>query len=228
MNDVLGQAIYDHYHQDNPGQLWIHNQYGPKEEMPVETFFRTGEDMSDIELLALNQCKGRVLDIGAGAGSHALLLQDNNIDVTAIDISPLAVQIMQTRGVNRAFKADIYTYNADRFDTLLLLMNGIGLAGTLDGLKRLLMHLRTSLNDGGQVLFDSSDVAYVYEESSLPSDKYYGEIPYQYQYKKLKTDWFNWLYVDKSALQDIAAETGFKLQILAEDEYGQYLARLTL
>ena len=226
MVDVLGQAIFDHYHQLTPDTLWIHNQYGPKEEMPVDTFFRDADDMPDLELFAINECKGKVLDIGAGAGSHALLLQDRGVEVTAIDISPSAVQVMQERGVNKAFEADIYTYHPGKFDTLLLLMNGIGLAGDLDGLKTLLEHLKSLLNPNGQILFDSSDITYLYE-GKLPTDKYYGEIAYQYQYKQLQTEWFNWLYIDEQTLALIATEVGFKVDVLVEDEYGQYLTRLT-
>jgi SAM-dependent methyltransferase len=225
MVDVLGQAIFDHYHKLKPATLWIHNQYGPKEEMPVDTFFRDVDDMPDLELFAINECKGKVLDIGAGAGSHALFLQDRNVDVTAIDISPLAVQVMQGRGVKKAFEADIYTYHPGKFDTLLLLMNGIGLAGDLDGLKKLLMHFKSLLNTDGQILFDTSDINYLYE-GKLPLDKYYGEIAYQYQYKQLKTDWFKWLYIDKQTLTKTAAEVGFSVEVLVEDEYDQYLIRL--
>ncbi|GAB2980530.1 class I SAM-dependent methyltransferase [Mucilaginibacter puniceus] len=226
MVDVLGGAIFDHYHKLNPSKLWIHNQYGPKEEMPVDTFFRDADDMPDLELFALSECKGKVLDIGAGAGSHALLLQDRDIDVTAIDISPIAVRVMQERGVKKAFEVDIYTYRPGKFDTLLLLMNGIGLAGDLNGLKTLLTHFKSLLNPGGQILFDSSDINYLYE-GNLPSDKYYGEIAYQYQYKQLKTEWFKWLYIDEQTLALIAAEVGFDVDVLLEDEYDQYLVRLT-
>lgn len=228
MSDVLGQAIYDYYHDIAPGKLWIHNKYGPKEEMPIETFFRTTDEMPDLEWLALNECRGKILDIGAGAGSHSLILQDNNLDVTAIDISPLAVKVIKDRGVKNAFHQDIFTYNDAKYDTLLLLMNGIGLAGTLAGLKTLLQHLKTLLNDGGQLLFDSSDVSYLYEDGDMPTDDYHGEIAYQYHYKKLQTNWFNWLYVDKDTLQKTAAEAGFKANILLEDEYGQYLSKLSL
>jgi SAM-dependent methyltransferase len=226
MVDVLGQAIFDYYHQLAPATLWIHNQYGPKEEMPVDTFFRNVDDMPDLELFAINECRGKVLDIGAGAGSHALLLQDRGVDVTAIDISPLAVQVMQERGVKKAFEADVYTYHPGKFDTLLMLMNGIGLAGDLAGLKILLTHFKSLLNPGGQILFDSSDIAYLYE-GARPTDKYYGEIAYQYQYKNLKTDWFKWLYIDEQTLMTVAAEVGFSAQVLVEDEYDQYLVRLT-
>jgi SAM-dependent methyltransferase len=226
MSDIIGQAIYDHYHNHTKHKLWINNRYGPREEMPIATYFREEDDMPDIEWLALNECRGKVLDVGAAAGCHTLLLQERDIEVTAMDISSLAVDVMKGRGVKSALKADIFIYNQGKFDTLLLLMNGIGLAGTIEGLKQLLLHLKTQLNDGGQILFDSSDVAYVYE-GKLPDSGYYGEISYQYEYNKQKTDWFNWLYVDEITMQRIAEEIGFTMNVLLEDEFGQYLARLT-
>jgi len=227
MNDVLGRALYDYYNQNEQAELWIHNLYGPKELMPVDAYFRDEDDMPDLEWVALNECRGKVLDIGAGAGSHALELQNRGFDVTALDISPLAVEVMQKRGVNDAIVDDIYQYNNQQYDTLLLLMNGIGLAGTIPTLKELLLHLKTMLAQGGQLLFDSSDVAYIYE-GKLPETGYHGEIKYQYEYKNQKTEWFNWLYVDEKTLTKIAAETGWDMEVLYEDEYGQYLSRFTL
>lgn len=227
MNDVLGQAINQYQNGSAVHKLWINNKYGPREEMPVETYFRDEDDMPDIEWLALNECRGRVLDIGAGAGSHALLLQERELTVTALDISPLCVKVMQERGVKQALEADIYTFNQGKFDTLLLLMNGVGLSGTLDGLKRLLVHLKTLLANGGQILFDSSDVAYLYE-GNLPAEGYYGEIWYQYEFENAKTEWFRWLYIDEKMLQEIVTGLGFNMEVLLEDEYGQYLVRLTL
>ncbi|MDB5004099.1 MAG: methyltransferase protein [Mucilaginibacter sp.] len=226
MNDVLGQAIFDNYHNLPTGKLWINNKYGPKEEMPIVAYFRAEEDMPDIEFMALEQCRGKVLDIGAGAGSHTLLLQGQGLAVTALDISPLCIKVMKERGIENTIEGDIFTYNEAKYDTLLLLMNGIGLAGTIVQLKQLLLHLKTLLTKGGQILFDSSDIAYLYE-GNLPKQGYYGEIQYQYSYKKLKTEWFNWLYIDEYTLQQIATETGFNIEVLIEDEFGQYLTRLT-
>ncbi|WP_342648361.1 class I SAM-dependent methyltransferase [Mucilaginibacter sp. CSA2-8R] len=226
MKDVLGQAISDYHKQQMPGKLWIHNRYGPKEPMPVEAYFRAEEDMPDLEWSALNECRGKVLDIGAGAGSHAIELQERGYEVTALDISPLAVEVMRQRGVKEALTADVFTFTGQRFDTLLLLMNGIGLAGDLAGLTKLLQHFKTLLAVGGQILFDSSDVAYLYE-GKLPESGYYGQIAYQYEYKEQKTDWFNWLYVDMNTLNDVATLAGFEVEILYEDEFAQYLARLT-
>src|SRR4051812_1014157 len=118
MSDVLGQAIYDYHHNKAPGKLWIHNKYGPKEEMPVDTFFRSPDELPDLEWMALNQCRGKILDIGAGAGSHSLILQQNDFDVTAIDISPLAVKVIKDRGVKNAFHQDIFALADAKYDTL--------------------------------------------------------------------------------------------------------------
>ena len=227
MNDVLGQAIHDHYHNLDAGKLWINNKYGPKEEMPIATYFREEDNMPDLEWMALEQCRGKVLDIGAGAGSHSLLLQEQGIDVTALDISPLCISVMKERGVKKVIEADVFAYCKGRYDTLLLLMNGIGLAGTVSRLKELLQHFKSLLNKDGQILFDSSDIAYLYE-GKLPEQGYYGEIEYQYSYKKIKTEWFDWLYIDEHTMLQIAIEMGYHMEVLIDDEFGHYLTRLTV
>lgn len=225
MEDILGQAVYDHYKGVFVGKLCIYNKYGPREEMPVKIYFRNEDDMPDMEWLAIEQCYGKVLDIGAGAGSHSLILQERAIEVTALDISPLLANVMRSRGVEKVVQANIFEYRAEQFDTILLLMNGIGLAGTIENLKHLLLHFKTLLKPNGQILFDSSDVAYLYKNDP-PTGHYYGEIAYQYAYKKVRSEWFNWLYVDEHVMASLAANCGFEMEVLLEDEFGQYLARL--
>jgi len=228
MNDVLGAALQDYYLGKKGGKLWVINRYGPKEEMPVAMYFRQYSDMHLLEQKALQHCKGSVLDIGAGAGSHALWLQQEGHAVTAIDISAKAVEVMQHRGVVHALHQNIFDYAAAQFDTLLLMMNGIGLVHTISGLQRFLQHAKKLLNQDGQLLFDSSDVTYIYEGKPLPKEPYYGEVAYRYQYKKQKTDWFTWLYIDKQLLKQIAAAEGYAAKVLTANEYGQYLVRLKL
>jgi hypothetical protein len=135
---------------------------------------------------------------------------------------------MRHRGVMHTLHQDIFDYSGNGFDTLLMLMNGIGLVNTISGLKHFLQYAKQWLLPGGQLLFDSSDVAYIYEGKPLPPHHYYGEITYRYQYKKQKTDWFTWLYIDKKLLKQIAAAEGYVVKFLKEDEYGQYLAQLKL
>lgn len=225
--DVFGKALNDIYRTGEADTLWLHNSYGEPEEMPVDFFFRDDEDMPVLELQALQLCNGKVLDIGAGVGSHALLLQAFNIDVTAIDISEAAVSIMKDRGVKKAFVQDIFTYQ-ERFDTILLLMNGIGLTGTLPGFKDFLIRIKNLLNPGGQLIFDSSDIAYLYEDTARPLNQYYGEVSYQYEYKGEKGNWFNWIYVDEETIKSVSKETGWNCEIIFDDGEDQYLVKLTL
>lgn len=228
MSDVLGQAIWDYYYESKPGKLWIYNTYGPKEEMPVDIYFRDEDDMPELELAALALCRGSILDIGAGAGSHALLLQQKGLDVTAMDISAKAAEVMEVRGVEKVLQDDIFLYKQQRFDTLLLLMNGIGLTGTVTKLRIFLQHAKKLLAPGGQLIFDSSDIAYLYE-GKLPDDgSYYGELSYEYAYKGKKSGWFTWLYIDKNTLAQIAEQEGWQTEVIMEDSNQQYLARVTI
>lgn len=226
-DDVLGAAIYDYYYKASPAKLWVYDTIGPRVEMKVATYFRGRDAMPELEKIALQECGGKVLDIGAGAGSHTLELQRMGLDVTALEISPKAVEVMLARGVDKAIAADIFSFDAGRYDTLLLLMNGIGLVQTLEGLRRFLQQAKALLQPGGQLLFDSSDVAYLYEdEGEWPADRYYGEIACRYGYKRRKTDLFSWLYIDYATLEKIAGEVGWAADFLFEDETEQYLVRL--
>ncbi|WP_202913654.1 class I SAM-dependent methyltransferase [Pararcticibacter amylolyticus] len=226
--DVFGQALSDFYY-GRPGEiLWLHNSYGETEEMPVDVFFRTEEEMPELELLALDYCKGKILDIGAGAGSHALLLQERNARVTALELSPGACDVMKERGVRNILQKDIFDFREGSFDTLLMLMNGIGLSGTSAGLRHFLKHIKKLLAPGGRLLCDSSDISYLYEDSPMPEDKYFGEVQYQYEFKNIKGPVFKWLYVDWRTFAEIAEEEGYFFRLLHEDGQDQYLAMLEL
>lgn len=228
MNDVLGQALYDYQTRASPGKLWIHNKYGPKEEMPVSVYFRRPPNLPHQELIALQKCQGKVLDIGAGAGTHVLLLQQKGVEATALEISPKAAEVMKLRGVKSIVRKDIFKFKENTFDTLLLLMNGIGLTGNINRLRKFFRNVKKLLKPAGQMIFDSSDVAYLYDGKLPQTENYYGEIMYRYEYKKQKTDWFTWLYIDKNKLTQIAKEEGWETEILYENEFDQYLARLVL
>lgn len=227
IEDVYGQALYDYYYRRNH-KLLLYNSYGPKEEMPIAIFFRDLEKMPTIETKAMDLCRGKVLDIGAGVGSHALILQKRGLDVMAIEKSRLAVEVMKKRGVKKAVAGDIFALTDMKFDTLLLLMNGIGLVGDLEGLAHFMQHAKSLLHPGGQLLFDSCDILYLYQGGPTPTDHYYGEISFQYEYKKQKGEWFKWLYVDQQTLETVAAEAGWDSEVIYEDNKDQYLVRLTL
>ena len=225
--DVFGLALSDFYKNNSSDILWLHNSYGEAEEMPVDVFFRTESEMPTLEHKAISLCYGTVLDVGAGVGSHALLLQEMNVDVTAIDISANAVKIMKQRGVKKAFAQNIFS-TKEKYDTLLFLMNGIGLTGTLAGFIDFLDQAKALIATNGQLLFDSSDISYLYEELPKPENNYFGEVSYCYTYKKQKGSWFNWLYLDQETLICTAKQNGWQCEIIFDDGEDQYLARLTL
>jgi len=228
MKDVLGQAISDYFHQTSAGKLWVNNKYGPREEMPVAVYFRNAEEMPELEWIAVQHCKGKILDIGAGAGSHTLLLQQMGQDCTALEISPLAAAVIKARGVERIIQKDFFQWTGETYDTLLLMMNGIGLSGTLRGLRAFLGKARKLLSPGGQLIFDSSNIAYLYGGHPPEMPDYYGEILYQYEYKKQRSDWFNWLFIDGETLKTVAAEEGWQTEFLFTDESDQFLAKCQL
>lgn len=224
--DIYGKALFDFHTTGKAEILWLHNSYDEPEEMPVEVFFRTQQDMPEIELKAMQLCKGKVLDVGAGVGSHAVIL-DQTFDVTAIDISETATQIMKERGVKNPVRQDFFKVE-EKFDTVLFMMNGIGLVGTLQGLENLLQSAKHLLHPKGQLLFDSSDISYLYEDMPMPKDHYFGEISYCYEYQKQKGTWFNWLYIDPATLKQLSKQHGWNCKIVYVDENDQYLAQLTL
>ncbi|CAN5355424.1 class I SAM-dependent methyltransferase [soil metagenome] len=226
--DIQGQAIYDFWVNEKAKALKVHNSYGVPEKMPVEVFFKTYQDLPEVDKYALNICKGHILDVGAGAGKHALALQDLSKKVTAIELSPLSAEVMRQRGVIEVIEQDIFKFSGLKFDTILMLMNGIGLAGSLEKLEILMQHVKNLLHPKGQWIFDSSDISYLYPKGQRLSNPYYGEIHYRFEYKKLKGRWFHWLYLDRKALKQYARKTGWNMQIIYENDEDEFLARLTL
>ncbi|MBB5437050.1 SAM-dependent methyltransferase [Pedobacter sp. AK017] len=230
--DVFGEALKDQFIKPPAETLWVHNSYDEPEEMPVDIYFRNENEMPELELKALDLCRGKVLDVGAGVGSHALILQKRGINVCGMDISAAAVSIMKQRGLKQAIEGNILTYRlpegSSKYDTLLFMMNGIGLTGSVAGLKSFLQEVKKLINEDGQLVFDSSDLSYLYLEIPFPEKGYFGEVSFRYEYKSLKGNWFKWIYVDQQTLTELATQTGWHTDIIFEDDSDQYLARLTL
>ncbi|MET4106341.1 class I SAM-dependent methyltransferase [Hymenobacter sp. UYP22] len=234
--DALGQALLAYQHGHLSATLAVHSSVVDEEVLPAAYFFRSLWEMPEMERTALEECRGRVLDLGAGAGCHALELQQRGFSVKAVDISPGSVEVMQERGVREVACHDIFDAaltQGEKFDTLLMLMNGIGLTGTLAGLERFLEHAKTLLAPGGQILATSSDISYLYEdeEGALVFDlngPYYGEVEYTMHYANQTGAAFHWIFADPALLQDYAEAAGYAVEFLEEDDQQQYLVRLTL
>jgi len=152
-----GAALLDYSMGETSAAVVVHGDDGETETVPIRVFFRGPADFSALEDAALDLCRGRVLDAGAGSGCHSLVLQAQGLSVCAIDIAPEAVEVMRKRGVEDARCADVFSFAADPFDTVLLMMNGIGVVGDLAGLDRFLAGVGRLLTPDGQILLDSYD-----------------------------------------------------------------------
>ena len=229
--DPMGSAIADFHKTGKAARLRVFSPMFDEDEIPVKTLFRTLDEMPAIEREALEVASGSILDAGAGAGCHSLALQAMEKNVTAIDISPLAVATMQERGVHDVREQDFFAMQG-QFDTILMLMNGIGIVGTLSRLPAFFMQVDRLLSPGGQLLCDSSDICYIFEDEDGIIDLtgvegYYGELTYQMQYRNIKGKAFPWLFIDPDTLCEHAAAHGFHCDILMRGPHYDYLARLT-
>ena len=227
----MGRAIADYYKTKKASKLRVFSPMFEEDEIPLTTLFRSYESMPEIERKALDMAKGNVLDVGAGAGCHSLVLQERGLDVTTIDISPLSVETMKERGVKKVLEQNFFSMDG-QYDTILMLMNGIGIVGTLERLPEFFRQLDKILAPGGQVLCDSSDISYVFEDEEgmidIPNEmNYYGEHSFRMQYKDTIGEPFNWLYIDADTLREKAGRCGYVVEVVAEGEHYDYLARLT-
>jgi sRNA-binding regulator protein Hfq len=224
--DILGEAMFDFLKNGSGEPLIAHTSYGPDEIYELDYFFRDLDKMPELEIFALSLCRGEILEIGAGAGSHALALEDQGKNITAMDTSVGCINVMLCRGLTRLLHMDIFNLCQGGYNTLLLLMNGIGVTGNVDGFNRFLVKAEMITSDEAQVIFDSTDVSYAIEKDSVVHGKYFGEIRYQFEYKGMKGPWFDWLYIDQEELFRICSKTGWMPQIIYEQGQGHYLVRL--
>jgi SAM-dependent methyltransferase len=228
--ELQALAIKDYYQGDLGAELLVESDCAGIEKMPVRIFFRNFEQLSDLDQYALSLCKGKILDLGAGAGSHSLILQDRGFLVYSIDIAADAVEVMRRRGLRHAYCTEGATLQGPKFDTILMMMNGLGVVQDLAGLTQFLNDVKRLLKPKGQILVDSSDLHYLEEAPGvgggvLKQGQEYGKISYRFAYKGMLSTPFHWLFIDQETLKSYASQTGWQCQIIFEEDY-QYLARL--
>lgn len=235
MKDLFGKAMYDFQTNNSPENIITETSISEEDEMSVDYLFRSYNEMPKIEQKALQLANGKILDVGCGAGSHSLSLQnDRNLEVTSIDISEKAIETCKLRGVKNAKVQNILDFEGEKFDTIIVLMNGVGIFGKLENCNKYLSKLKSLLNEGGQILLDSSDIIYMFDEDEdggkwIPSNNdYYGELVFNVSYKGEKEEPFNWLYLDYNTLQNAAIANGLKCELILEGEHYDYLAKLSI
>jgi SAM-dependent methyltransferase len=224
--DVFGEALHNYYFHGEASRVLLHNTYGEPERYSLKAYFKSESDLSDLEIFCMDQCRGKILDIGSGTGTHTLYLQNRGHDVHALEISDYCVSIMKDRGVKNIINKDIFDFDGDKYDTLLLLMNGIGISGNLDGFRKLLHKFSILLNPGGRVLFDSTDVTYLYHKVPVPLDHYFGELSFQFEYNGKFGRWFDWLYIDSHKIKSTVDNQIWNSNVIFEDGQDSFLMML--
>lgn len=233
MLDLFGRAILDYQTNNEPQNLITETNISESDDMSVAYLFRTFNEMPKLEQKALQLSKGKILDVGCGAGSHSLYLQEKGFEVTSIDISENAIQACQLRGLKNARTQNLLDIPNEKFDTILLLMNGTGIFGTLAQTSIYLKKLKSLLKPNGQILIDSSDIIYMFDQEEdgsfyVPADGYYGELTFTISYKNQTEEPFPWLYLDYNTLQNAAHAHGLNCELVVEGEHFDYLAKLFL
>lgn len=233
MKDLMGRAIWDYYYQENSEDLQTETSISELDDLPVSYLFRDYQEMNALEKKALDLSFGKVLDVGSGAGSHSLYLQnERKLEVTALDISPKSIEVCKARGVKNAICEDLLRFSEKNFDTVLLLMNGTGIFQSLEHIDQYLQKLKSLVAENGQILIDSTDILYMYDQDQdggvlVPATGYYGELDYYLHYKGESELPMKWLYLDFDTLENAAIANGFKIQKIEQLE-DSYLAQLTL
>ena len=233
MKDLMGRAIWDYYYDENPEDLQTETSISELDDLPVSYLFRDYQEMNALEKKALDLSFGKVLDVGSGAGSHSLYLQnERKLEVTALDISPKSIEVCKARGVKNTICEDLLQFSEKNFDTVLLLMNGTGIFQSLEHIDQYLQKLKSLVAENGQILLDSTDILYMYDQDEdggvlVPAKGYYGELDYYLHYKGESEEPMKWLYLDFDTLENAAIANGFKIKKVKQLE-DSYLAQLTL
>lgn len=221
--ELHGQAMIDYLNGEKDAYCLLRRDDGiTYPPIYAERFFYP-DGLPELDKIAVENCTGRVLDVGAGAGSHSLAIQDRGLDVTSVDISVNAVRVMTERGCRDARVGDVFDSYYKSFDTVLVILN-IGIVQNLNGLARFLNHLGELMSDGGQLITDSidprnsEDESYrKYTEAKTAKGCYFGERTLRFEYKDQVSDWFEWMHVDPETLKSYVDAAGYSMKHLGND-----------
>jgi len=221
--ELHGQAMLDYLSGDAAALCILRRDDGFSYPPIYAKQFFYPDGLPELDKIAVKHCTGRVLDIGAGAGSHSLAIQDRGLDVTSIEISAKAVRVMSERGCKDAKVGDLFNSYSGLFDTIFVILN-IGIVQNLNGLARFLKHLETLMTDGGQLITDSidprksEDKSYrKYTQDKIAKGCYLGERTLRFEYKDQASEWFEWMHIDPETLEQYVDEADYSMKHLGND-----------
>ncbi|MBU0953268.1 MAG: class I SAM-dependent methyltransferase [Nanoarchaeota archaeon] len=231
--DLFGYALYSSWKGIPAPPCAYERDDGSRAPCNIGDYFTVSAE----DKQALRLARGRTLDIGCGAGSHALLLQRKGIEVLCIDTSSLALQVCRGRGCKRCRQMNIFRHklHPSSFDTILLMGTNVGLAGTLDRCKRLFRICSELAKPGARLIVTSKDVRtrtnrqqVRYHRSNLEAGRFIGERRIRFTYGRKTGNWFKWIFIDPVTLRTTAHASGWEVESIINAQRGRYSAVLHL
>ncbi len=220
--DAFGRASLDFLKKINDEFIHVESKTMENDVIPVKHLFRSLEEMPEVEKKALKKCKGKVLDVGGGVGSHSLYLQNNGFDVTLVDICEGLCEVASKRGIKKVIHDNFFELNSDmKYDTLIFMMNGIGIGGSFSFFEQTIKKSKELLSPNGTIIFDSTDIGFCYEQEDgsviVPLNiEYSGFVKFRLKYKNQKDEWFNWAYYDMNKIKSLLPDD-LTLKVLHEE-----------
>lgn len=211
MKDIFGLAIYSFFKGNKKDRLILRNEDGTRVVRDLRRYFSSFKSFPSYQKKALSHAKGRVLDIGCGAGKHALYLQNKGMDVTGIDVSKYCIKVCKAIGLQKAKVVNIWHRDVSigKFDTLILFGHNLAIGGSISGIRKLLDYFKKITTKGGTILLDGADPSKYYKSKGLKM---------RWEYKKEEGDWFNPYFVLKKDLVKIVRGTGWKISKIFKDK----------
>ena len=236
--DAYGRQLWGYFKTGEPGNeiierddgLISRGQYGGK------LYFSEYKDWQKIEKEAMKSVRGRVLDIGCGAGRHSLYLQGKGFDITGIDNSPLAIKICRQRGLKKAKVLgieEVGKFKPDSFDTVIMMGNNFGLFGSFRLAQSLLKKLHRVTSPDALIIamtrdpYTTTDPAHsAYHKLNRKRGRMSGQLRIRVRYKNVIGNWFDYLLVSKDELREILNGTGWGIERFIDGNEGQYIMLL--
>ena len=233
--DAFGQALYDHFRGHETSEVIERDDGRLDVGAPTAVYFGEFKRWPELLRRAVALARGRILDIGCGAGRVALHLQQKGLDVVGVDISTLAIKVCRLRGLRKARALSIadVTRKLGVFDTLLLLGNNFGLCGSCRQTQLLLRRFYGMTTARAQIIAQTFD-PYVgasahdraYQRRNERRGRLGGQIRMRVRYRMAATPWFDYLFVSKAELARIVSDTGWRIARCIDGERSRYVAVL--
>ncbi|MCX6647372.1 MAG: class I SAM-dependent methyltransferase [bacterium] len=223
-DDAFGQAFLDHMKSGSEVMTKIVRvEDGNVEDHPISIYFQTFDEWNPLDRALMQWVKGRVLDVGVGAGRVALYLQEQGFDVVGIDLSPGAIETCVKRGVKDARLHNILESPLDeKFDAILMLGYNLGIAATHANVAPYLDRMKSMLNPGGRIIFNQVNWQRTekpehlkFHEAMRKIGRYPVEMTLKIVYGKLE-ETFGWCLTSQEELVDIAKTVGLKPEAIID------------